>query len=269
MASLVFVFGREFHWKWGVCCEPQCSTPRSRFVFDTVTAMVFMSGTTRSTRVSGAVREDETKNQNQKEEEDEDVALSGWRHWDIRSITRLGFLSTLFAHSRLRTESTICYDPCDAYANLDDDAGWIISDSPTSDYRPSASTTFASIRSSSSSHHRSARQSHARLLCSSAHRHDIAALVARMVQSRDQCSVVAHTELHPSELVPGAEDEGYDSSEMDDGETSYSRRSSRAIPPRSLEYRRSSDMRCGSTCVNKTTRFRKRRNHARRRTADK
>nr|POE79659.1 hypothetical protein CFP56_07724 [Quercus suber] len=174
----------------------------------------------------------------------------------------------------------ICYDPCDAYANLDDDdAGWLVADSPTSDYHSASIRAGLAPRSAP---HRSLRQSNARLLCSTAHRHDIAALVARMVHSQDQCAV-AHTELHPSELALAADDEGYDSSEMDASSSpsssssssaspsfSSSRRPSMALHRRAgLEYRRSSDLRCGAPCVSKMTRFRKDRNHVRRRTADK
>jgi hypothetical protein len=96
-------------------------------------------------------------------------------------------------------------------------------------------------------------------MCASAsHHRDIAALVKRMVERNEQCSVsrTASSESleQDGELV---DDEGYDS-----GETAGLRRvvsSSEALMRRreGCEVRRASEMRFGGACVSKQVRFRR------------
>lgn len=157
-------------------------------------------------------------------------------------------LAACFAKSKMiRREAQICYDECDSYANLDDDADWQI---PTEDvaYTPAIRSRPSQQRSQS----RSQRQVSARLLCSTSHHKDIASLVSRMVESGDQCSVTLSTESSCGSPVDEGLtcDEGYDSSDA------MSRRLSLAVPKTRLDYRRSSDFKTKGACVSKAVRFR-------------
>lgn len=176
-------------------------------------------------------------------------------------------LAAQFADQRLRKESQVCYDSCQSYANTDDDASWQVEPLREVDFRHvSRSQTFPPrSRRSHSPSQRVQRQVNARLLCSSSHHRDIAALVARMVQSSDQCSV----NPPPDTITTAAleDDEGYDSSE---GLSPVnSRRSSVATSRQRSEYRRSSDMKSTGACVSKSARFRKDRGHSRIRSSEK
>lgn len=166
-------------------------------------------------------------------------------------------LAASFATSRLRHDSQICYDSCDSYANMDDDAGWEIPAVEGPDF-PELSRSRTSPHRSHSPSRRLQRQINARLLCSMSHAKDIASLVSRMVDCKEQCTVTS-----PGNATPSIEeDEGYNSSE---NAMSQSRRSSMA-PARvrsGLEYRRSSDFKTTGAYISKATRFRKDRKHKR------
>jgi hypothetical protein len=97
------------------------------------------------------------------------------------------------------------------------------------------------------------RQMNSRLLCSTSHHREIAAIVSRMVESNEQCSITP-----PDSTMPAHEDEGYssDSDEPMNGPSS-SRRSSVATIKSRPDFRRSSDYKSGGTCVTKNVRFRK------------
>lgn len=171
-------------------------------------------------------------------------------------------LAASFASSRLRHDSQICYDSCDSYANMDDDAGWAIPAAEDSDF-PAVSRSRTCPQRPHSPSRRLQRQVNTRMLCSMSHAKDIASLVSRMVDCKEQCTVVS-----PGSATPSIEeDEGYNS-----GETSMpqSRRSSMApVKPRAgFEYRRSSDFKTAGAYVNKATRFRKDRKHKRIRSAE-
>ena len=171
-------------------------------------------------------------------------------------------LAAQFAGQRLRKESPICYDSCDAYANNDDDDGWSIPPVEVNEADQLPRSRLLPQRSHSPSR-RIQRQLNTRLLCSVSHHRDIATLVARMVESNDQCSTAP---LSPTSLVNVPEpDEGYSSS--DEPMTATSRRSSVATVKRS-EYRRSSDLKLGGACVSKNIRFRKDRGHRRSRNSE-
>lgn len=102
-----------------------------------------------------------------------------------------------------------------------------------------------------------------RLLCSMTHAKDIASLVSRMVDCKEQCTVVSSGSANPSI----EEDEGYDSGEIS---MPSSRRSSMGpVKVRAgFEYRRSSDFKTTGAYVSKATRFRKDRRHKRIRSAE-
>lgn len=168
-------------------------------------------------------------------------------------------LAAQFADQRIQRKSQICYDSCETYANNDDDAGWQLPEDDVDMQPISRSRTFP--QRSHSPSQRQQRQVNARLLCSSSHRQELAALVARMVQSKEQCSV------HQIESIQAVavEDEGYDSSEQ--STPVHSRRSSIAVQKQ--QYRRSSDMKSTGASVRKDVRFRKDRHHSRKRSSEK
>lgn len=161
-------------------------------------------------------------------------------------------LAAFFASSRLRHDSQICYDPCEAYANTDDEAGWEI---PQDD---SGSTPFPPTRTMPSRSHspsrRVQRQVNTRLLCSAIHTKDIEHLVSRMVDCKEQCEVRSDS---VSQIVE-ADDEGYDSPDAN-----QSRRSSVAVQKTRLDYRRPSDMRATGARVSKAVRCKKDQKHRR------
>jgi hypothetical protein len=180
-------------------------------------------------------------------------------------------LATQFSNQRLRKDSQICYDSCEAYAATDDDAGWTIEPCIEQDVE-SGVTPFSRVRSSMprpprphSPSQRLQRQLNARLLCSTSHHRDIAALVHRMVQANEQCSVSPPEAIATSPTTPTSpeEDEGYDTG--NDYATP-----ALAVPPRPrLDYRRSMEFRMTGACVSKSVRFRKDRGHSRVRSSDK
>lgn len=167
-------------------------------------------------------------------------------------------LAAQFADSRIRSDSRIFQDSCAAYANMDDDdADWSIP-SIEEDEPLSRSRTFPQRAYSPS--RRTQRQANTRLLCSATHRQELAALVGRMVERNEQCSITP----------PETEDEGYNSA----GDSPKSRRSSVATAQLSrpqMSYRRNSDMRTSGCCVRKDVRFRKgsEKNHRRIRSSEK
>jgi hypothetical protein len=166
-------------------------------------------------------------------------------------------LAAQFADSRIRQDSRVYNDPCEAYAAMDDDAGWVIEPATEVDIAiaPLAkSSTFPqrAPRQHSPSH-RIQRQANARLLCTSSHRQEVAALVARMVQTQEQCSVASSESGSPISTI--AEDEGYDSS---DGATPVQSRRSSIVPGvRRMESRRPSEAKVNA-CVSKSIRFHRR-----------
>lgn len=95
------------------------------------------------------------------------------------------------------------------------------------------------------------------------HAKDIAKLVSRMVECKEQCNVVS-----PGNVSLSVEDdEGYNSGEYT---PSQSRRSS-MVPAKvrsGLEYRRSSDFKTTGAYVSKAARFRKDKKHRRVRSAE-
>lgn len=156
-------------------------------------------------------------------------------------------LAASFANSRLRADSQICYDSCEAYANTDDDAGWEV---PGDDFPQASRTrTRTLLQRSHSPSRRMARQVSTRLLCSTTHAKDIAALVSRMVDSQEQCDVFPSGS---SKNTIEVDDEGYDSDE-----DTESRRSSLAVSKSRLNYRRTSDMKSTGTRVCKAVRCHK------------
>ncbi|EMC99092.1 hypothetical protein BAUCODRAFT_391215 [Baudoinia panamericana UAMH 10762] len=169
-------------------------------------------------------------------------------------------LAAQFGNSRIERRAQICYDSCAAYAACDDDAGWYVGPSIDDDNLDKAPTSYSrrdSLRPARphSPTQRSRRQCNARLLCSASHHRDIAALVARMVDSGEQCSVSAS-----SNVAMDAEDEGYDSSSQS-LTPAQSRRSSLAITGKKQDGRRlSRDTKSAGACVSKTARLRRDRN---------
>jgi len=158
-------------------------------------------------------------------------------------------LATQFADQRLRKESRICYDSCEAYANNDgDEMGWSIPSIDDENCAPLARSRTHPQRPHSPSR-RTQRQLNTRLLCSKTHRRDIAALVTRMVESSEQCSI------SPTTPVAAHDDEGYSSESEERSMTS--RRSSVATIKSRPEFRRSSEYKSGGTCVTKNVRLRK------------
>ncbi|KAF7189014.1 hypothetical protein HII31_09637 [Pseudocercospora fuligena] len=166
-------------------------------------------------------------------------------------------LAASFASSRLRHDSQICYDSCEAYANNDDDAGWEIPRDDV-DLAPVSRSRTLPARPHSPSR-RMQRQANTRLLCSTTHTKDIEALVSRMVACQDQCEVNSDSASPTIEV----DDEGYDSPDAN-----QSRRSSIAVQKTRFDYRRSSDMRATGARVNKTVRCKKDQKHRRIRSAE-
>ncbi|KAI5358169.1 hypothetical protein Slin15195_G064960 [Septoria linicola] len=160
-------------------------------------------------------------------------------------------LAASFSNSRLRHDSQICYDSCEAYANMDDDAGWEIPGA-SDDYLTVSRSRTITQRSHSPSR-RMARQASTRLLCSTTHAKDIAALVSQMVDSKEHCNVVASSES-VKQSVEAMDDEGYDSGTS----AAASRRSSLAVQRSRLDYRRTSDLKtAGGARVCKAVRQKK------------
>ncbi|TKA39121.1 hypothetical protein B0A54_09718 [Friedmanniomyces endolithicus] len=150
----------------------------------------------------------------------------------------------------------------------DDDAGWTVMPSIERDagiapLRKSSTSTRQPSRPHSPSQ-RSQRQANARLLFTHSHRQDIAALVARMVQSKEQCSVSSSESLALTSTI--TEDEGYDSS---DGSTSVHSRRSSVANARRKESRRDSDVKSTGGCVSKSIRFRREKALSRVRTSER
>ncbi|KAK3115615.1 hypothetical protein LTR53_004873 [Teratosphaeriaceae sp. CCFEE 6253] len=178
-------------------------------------------------------------------------------------------LAAQLAGQRMSTSSLISYDSCEAYAAADDDEGWTVAPSIEADAGlASLPTSYTSTRRSARQHspsHRSQRQATARLLCTPSHRHDIAALVSRMVRRKEQCSITPCDSLA---LIPTLteDDEGYTSSA---GATpAHSRRSSVANARRA-DVRRASDAKSiGAACVSKSARFKRDRVLSRVRSSD-
>jgi hypothetical protein len=176
-------------------------------------------------------------------------------------------LAAQFADQRLRKESSICYDSCEAYANNDDDADWSIPSTDDDDEefnQLSRARTFP--QRSQSPSRRTQRQLNTRLLCTASHHRDIATLVARMVNAKDQCSITPPGSTTPTRTED--EDEGYNSGEDVDMATPASRRSSVTTIRSRMESRRGSELRTGGACVTKSIRLRKDRNHRRIRTSE-
>ena len=172
-------------------------------------------------------------------------------------------LAVQFADQRLRKEATICYNSCASYANNDDDDGWTIPSIEDEEFNQlSRSRTFPQRPHSPSRRHQ--RQVNTRLLCSSTHHRDIAALVSRMVDSKEQCSITPPGPMTPNSVED--EDEGYDSGE--DTSMSTSRRPSIATLKSRSDFRRNSDLKRTGACVNKSIRLRKHRHHRRVRTSE-
>ncbi len=176
-------------------------------------------------------------------------------------------LAAQFADHRLRKESAIYYDSCKAYANNDDDADWSIPSIDDEDEdlnQLSRARTFP--QRSQSPSRRAERQLNTRLLCTASHRRDVATLVARMVNAKDQCSITPPGSTTPTRTED--EDEGYNSGEDVDMTLPVSRRSSVATIRSRIDSRRGSDLRVGGACVNKSIRLRKGKNHRRIRTSE-
>lgn len=167
--------------------------------------------------------------------------------------------------------SHIARQSCAAYANADDDAGWTISPrcadgsaDTSSTLHPSAFPIHHPRRTISPSRHRHQRQLNARLLCTASHHRDIAALVARMLNSHDQCSVAPPVSIAPSPTSAPApnvddgedDDEGYDSDDQ---------AGPRAIRPSAAEYRRAADPKRTGASFSKDIRLRRESAHRRRR----
>ncbi len=174
-------------------------------------------------------------------------------------------LAAQLAGQRLRKEATICYDSCEAYANKDgDEDGWAIPPLDSNDDYQSLSRSRTFPQRSQSTSRRTQRQLNTRLLCSTTHHRDVAALVSRMVESNDQCSITP-----PGCVTPTHDDEGY-SSENDEQMTgmSASRRSSVATTKSRSDYRRGSDYVGSRASVSKDIRFRKNEKHRRIRSSE-
>ena len=171
-------------------------------------------------------------------------------------------LAAQFADQRIRKEASIYYDNCEAYANNDDDADWSIPsiDDDQEFNRLSRARTFP-IRSQSPSR-RTQRQLATRLLCTTSHHRDIATLVARMVNAKDQCSITPPGSTTPTRIAED-EDEGYNTGSDVEMAIPTSRRSSVATVKSRAESRRNSDLRNGGACVNKSIRLIKDRNYRR------
>ncbi|KAK3653415.1 hypothetical protein LTR56_004619 [Elasticomyces elasticus] len=158
-------------------------------------------------------------------------------------------LAAQLADQRLRTESRINHDSCEAYAADDDDAGWAVQPSIEAEEVATSyvsSSRRSSVRPRSPPTQRSQRQANARLLCMSSHRQDIAALVASMVNSKEQCSVSSGDSLARIQTI-SEDDEGYDDSS--DGLTPVQSRRSSVANFRRMDVRRASDSKGAGACV--------------------
>ncbi|KAI6791351.1 hypothetical protein KC361_g7373 [Hortaea werneckii] len=177
-------------------------------------------------------------------------------------------LAAQFAGQRIRRDAQMCYDSCESYAAHDDDAGWAIPPADEEDLPQVSRSQTTPIPRAHSPSTRIRRQANARLLCSSTHREDITALVARMVQSNDQCSVNPPPDsLSTSAVID--EDEGYDSSN-ESLTPVQSRRCSITTSRSRVDFRRSSDMKKTGACVMKAARMRREKSgYARNRSAEK
>ncbi|QIW98051.1 hypothetical protein AMS68_003569 [Peltaster fructicola] len=152
-------------------------------------------------------------------------------------------LAADFDRQRLRQNSQIYSQPCNSYAAVDDDAGWLIE--PETSLPPVQRVRSAPLRSMSPTRRRTDRQANARLLCSATHHRDIAALVTKMITQQEQCSVCP-----PSAITSAVDDDEVDLSPL-------SRQSSGLSITRSKEYRRPSDMRKTGASICKDIRLRK------------
>ncbi|KAM3425564.1 hypothetical protein BST61_g7511 [Cercospora zeina] len=176
-------------------------------------------------------------------------------------------LATSFASSRLRHDSQICYDSCEAYANMDDDdAAWAIP-AVNEDYSYPMSRTRTLPQRPHSPTRRMARQMNTRLLCSTTHAKDIATLVSRMVDSKEHCNVVGSSSTTLSDPMSRSaesinDDEGYDSGSGRSAATSH--HSSLAVQRSRVHYRRTSDLKIGGGArVSKAVRQKKEVKHRR------
>jgi hypothetical protein len=172
-------------------------------------------------------------------------------------------LAASLANSRIRPDSQIRYDSCAAYANLDDDdAAWDIPDDDDDDDEDdSPAATSASRPHSHLSHspaRRIQRQHSTRMLCSLAHAKDIADLVSRMVDAKEQCEVADSDPVKRSSEMLDEDDDG---GEM----LSLSRRSSWAVHGARGNHGRTLDVKAGGARVSKTTRGGKKSRQRRRR----
>lgn len=168
-------------------------------------------------------------------------------------------LSEQFAQQRIRNrEAQIC-----VIEEQEEDPRWQPDLGIDGDFTPpTRSRTFPQRPHSPS--RRIQRQVNTRLLCTASHHRDIAALVARMVNSGEQCEVSP-----PDSITPpngDDEDEGYNSSE--DSQDGRSRRPSIAASRPRLSYRRSGELAGSGACVSKDVRFRKDRKRPRRSVTD-
>ena len=174
-------------------------------------------------------------------------------------------LAAQFADQRIRKESAICYDSCEAYANNDSDAGWSIPSMDEDDLQSLSRARTFPMRAQSPSR-RTQRQLNTRLLCSASHHQDVAALVARMVDEGVQCSITPSGSTSPTRTED--EDEGYKTASDVDMVLPASRRSSVApVRPR-MGSRTGSDLRSGGAHVNKNIRQRKDRSYRRVRSSE-
>ena len=148
-------------------------------------------------------------------------------------------LTTTFANQRLISDAQIWNDSCEAYASTEDDAGWRLDSS--SDEMDQHS------RSRSRSNHTSRRlqrQFNTRLLCSGAHQNAISELIARMVNSEEQCAI---SQSNPT--TPRDEMEGF----ATDGSNTDSSHWSNTIPRSRMS---SSERKVSCAGIHKSTRFR-------------
>ncbi|OQO11902.1 hypothetical protein B0A48_03629 [Cryoendolithus antarcticus] len=155
-------------------------------------------------------------------------------------------LAAQLDRQRIRPEAQICYDSYASYANLDDDADWSIPADVSLRNRSSARPQSPTRRQQ--------RQANSRLLCSATHHKDIAALLMRMLESKDQCSITPPDSLsRAATRETSNEDEGYNSE--DDVEETL-RPTSRRPSLAALKFRRASDYRKTGASVNKEVRLR-------------
>lgn len=175
-------------------------------------------------------------------------------------------LAAQFADQRIHKRSAICYDNCDSYANNDDEAGWTIpSVEEDEEFNQLQRSRTFPVRPHSPSR-RTQRQLNTRLLCSTSHHRDIITLVARMVNTNDQCSITPPGSTTPTRV--DEEDEGYNTGSDVEMGLPMSRRSSTVTVRSRVDSRGGSHMRSTGACVSKSIRFRKDRNHRRIRSAE-